>query len=322
MIFKCYKKLDNTSLAVAIFLLALLSFASMEATAKYLSVTYPVLQVVWARYIFHYLAFLIFYIFFFSMLKSEKIFITRSIKLHLARSCSLFLMTFCFFYSLSVLPIADATAIVFAAPIIIMALSPIFLKEKMDVYKWIAVFIGFLGMLIVVKPASIYDMIMDLSSSYNFKYLSAVFSAIFASFFFALYQMGSRALAVAGEKPITGVIYSGLIGALLTSICLLLNVFFSINLFDDIWSTPDIKGWTFLILAGFLGAVGQFLALVAYKYANATTLAPINYVHLIYAAVFSMIIFSDLPKLSTVFGSIIIIFSGLYAYKLSKRKVH
>ena len=97
MIFKCYKKLDNTSLAVAIFLLALLSFASMEATAKYLSVTYPVLQVVWARYIFHYLAFLIFYIFFFSMLKSEKIFITRSIKLHLARSCSLFLMTLCLF---------------------------------------------------------------------------------------------------------------------------------------------------------------------------------------------------------------------------------
>ena len=77
-------------------------------------------------------------------------------------------MTFCFFYSLSVLPIADATAIVFAAPIIIMALSPIFLKEKMDVYKWIAVFIGFLGMLMVVKQASIYDMIMHLSSSYNF----------------------------------------------------------------------------------------------------------------------------------------------------------
>lgn len=310
------KKFNNNGFAVLIFLLALLSFALMETTAKYLSTSYPVMQVVWARYIFHYLALIIFYIIFCFKVEFTEILKTNSIKLHVSRSCSLFLMTFCFFYSLSILPIADATAIVYVAPIIIVILSPFLLKEKMDILKWLSVSIGFIGMLVVLKPVSVYDMILDFS--FNFEYLSAILAAIFASLFFALYQIGSRALALAGEKPITGVVYSGLIGVLFTSAYLLLDGLFSLKFISNTWYAPNIQGWLFLILAGFLGALGQFLTLIAFKYASATVLAPINYVHLIYAATLSILVFSEIPKISTVFGGLIIIISGVFAYKLSQ----
>ena len=139
---------------ILIYISTLFFFAAMEAQAKYLSDNYTVIQIVWARYTFHFvvitLALLLLKIFNFRIDFKKP----RLLKVQILRSISLLLMTYFFFASLSKLPIAEATLIIFASPLITIVLSPWLLKEKVNFSTWLAVIIGFIGMIIVINPNS------------------------------------------------------------------------------------------------------------------------------------------------------------------------
>ena len=81
------------------------------------------------------------------------------------------------------------------------------------------------------------------------------------------------------------------------------------------WESPRFNGWILLISVGCFGAIGQLLILWAYAKSKATTLAPISYCHIIWAVLFGFLIFSSLPNVQTVLGALLIVFSGIYAYK-------
>ena len=300
-------KVKTEQYGIFIYLGTLFFFAAMEAQAKYLSESFSVLQIVWARYTFHFvviaIALLILKIF------SYKVIIKKPnlLRVQILRSVALLLMTYFFFASLSKLPLAEATIILFIDPLITIILSPWLLKEKVNLSSWIAVFLGILGMLIVVNPNYIL-----FQPTVDKDWIIGIFYGILGALFYSLYKIATRVLAPK-ESTVTSLLFAGAAGVILTSIFMLIN-------FDPIagtesWESPKFNGWILLISVGCFGAIGQLLILWAYAKSKATTLAPISYCHIIWAVLFGFLIFSSLPNVQTVLGALLIVFSGIYAYK-------
>ena len=300
-------KVKTEQYGIFIYLGALFFFAAMEAQAKYLSESFSVLQIVWARYTFHFvfiaIALLILKIF------SYKVIIKKPtlLRVQILRSVALLLMTYFFFASLSKLPLAEATIILFIDPLITIILSPWLLKEKVNLSSWIAVLLGILGMLIVVNPNYIL-----FQPTVDKDWIIGIFYGILGALFYSLYKIATRVLAPK-ESTVTSLLFAGAAGVILTSIFMLIN-------FDPIsgtesWESPRFNGWILLISVGCFGAIGQLLILWAYAKSKATTLAPISYCHIIWAVLFGFLIFNSLPNVQTVLGALLIVFSGIYAYK-------
>ena len=300
-------KVKTEQYGIFIYLGTLFFFAAMEAQAKYLSESFSVLQIVWARYTFHFvviaIALLILKIF------SYKVIIKKPnlLRVQILRSVALLLMTYFFFASLSKLPLAEATIILFIDPLITIILSPWLLKEKVNLSSWIAVLLGILGMLIVVNPNYIL-----FQPTVDKDWIIGIFYGILGALFYSLYKIATRVLAPK-ESTVTSLLFAGAAGVILTSIFMLIN-------FDPIsgtesWESPRINGWILLISVGCFGAIGQLVILWAYAKSKATTLAPISYCHIIWAVLFGFLIFNSLPNVQTVLGALLIVFSGIYAYK-------
>ena len=289
------------------YIFTLLIFAAMEAQAKYLAETFSVTQIVWARYIFHFIIVIIIIISlevlgFKTGIKKPKL-----LKVQILRSLSLLLMTYCFFTCLSKLPIVEATIISFTSPLITVLLSPFLLKEKVTYSLLLAVGVGFIGMFIAVSPnGQFFDLI-----KYNDWFIGVLFG-IASGLFYSLYQIGTRVLAPV-ESNMTSLIFASLAGVIFTSVLIIINFDPASN--GIAWKTPLISEWLLLISVGVFGVIGQLLILLAYSKARAVTLAPISYVHIIWASIFGYVIFNSTPNIQSLFGALIIILAGIYTYK-------
>ena len=300
-------KIKSEKVGIIIYIFTLLSFASMEALAKFLSDDFSVTQIVWARYTFHFLIVLLGVVLvhllgFNSGLKYPKLILVQAL-----RSVALLLMTYFFFTSLSILTLAEATIILFFSPLITVVLSPFLLKEEVNSSCWLAVIIGFIGMIIVIDPSNIINF-----ENIDLIWFKGIIYGILGALFYSLYKIATRVLAPK-ESTVTSLLFAGAAGVILTSIFMLIN-------FDPIsgtesWESPRFNGWILLISVGCFGAIGQLLILWAYAKSKATTLAPISYCHIIWAVLFGFLIFSSLPNVQTVLGALLIVFSGIYAYK-------
>jgi len=299
--------IENEKIGIVIYIFTLMSFAAMEALAKFLSHDFSISQIVWARYTFHFLIVLfgviLIHLFGFnSGLKYPKLIIVQVL-----RSLALLLMTYFFFTSLSILTLAEATIILFFSPLITVVLSPFLLKEKVTESSWLAVIIGFIGMIIIINPTNIINY-----QDMNFIWFKGIIYGIAGALFYSLYQIGTRVLAPV-ESPLTSLIFSCLAGLIGTTILILLDYDMSSSL--KVWKSPNFYEWSLLVTVGFFGALGQFLILGAYSKAKAITLAPISYTHIIWATIFGYIIFDSLPSLQTLLGGILIVCSGFYTFK-------
>ena len=299
--------IENEKIGIVIYIFTLMSFAAMEALAKFLSHDFSISQIVWARYTFHFLivlfgVILIHLLGFNSGLKYPKLILLQAL-----RSLALLLMTYFFFTSLSILTLAEATIILFFSPLITVVLSPFLLKEKVTESSWLAVIIGFIGMIIVINPTNIINY-----EDMNFIWFKGIIYGIAGALFYSLYQIGTRVLAPV-ESPLTSLIFSCLAGLIGTTILILLDYDLSSSL--KVWKSPNFYEWSLLAIVGFFGALGQFLILGAYSKAKAITLAPISYTHIIWATIFGYIIFDSLPSLQTLLGGILIVCSGVYTFK-------
>tara|TARA_B100000686_G_scaffold338737_1_gene411718 strand:+ start:22525 stop:23448 length:924 start_codon:yes stop_codon:yes gene_type:complete len=299
--------LQNEKYGIFAYIITLFFFASMEALAKYLSETFTVIQIVWARYAFQFILVII-VIFFIEVfgyntgIKKPKL-----LKIQIFRSLSLVLMTYCFFASLSKLPLVEATIISFIFPLITVLLSPVLLREKVTFSSLIAVSIGFLGMVVALIPNADFNNFNE-----NNDWFLGILLGIASAFFYSLYQILTRVIANK-DSAVTSLLFSGLAGLLLTSIFVIINVD-PVSL-EKAWKAPVIYEWLFLIFVGTLGAIGQFFILLAYSKARALTLAPISYIHLLWATIFGYLIFNYVLNIQTLFGALLIIFSGIYTYK-------
>ncbi len=276
-------------------LFATLLFVSLDSTVKYLVQTYPVPQMVWARYMFHMLFLLL-------LLRGRipTVIKTRRLGVQLVRSLLLLGTTALFFTGLRYVPIAEASAIMFVTPIIVTAFSVPLLGERVGLPRWIGVFVGFGGALIILRPGG--NMLM-LASLLPFG----------AACVYALYQITTRMLSQS-DGPLTTLMYTALVGTLAASF---VAPFF--------WITPDLKGWLLMALTGILGGVGHFSLIKAFQSTQAATITPFGYANLVWATLSGIIFFGEYPDPGTYLGAAVIVGSGLFIFyrerQLARRNV-
>ena len=252
----------------------------MDGLAKYLSADLHYLEVVWGRYIFMVLISVpITYIFFKKHLGWPK-----NLNIQFLRSTFLFLSTVLFFYAISILPLADSLTLMFVSPIIVTLLAAIILKEKVDIRRWIAVFVGFIGALIIIRPGF---------SEFN----PASLAAIGAGFSYALYIISTRKLSTI-DHPLLTLIFTGLSSAILISIIV-----------PFVWITPTFNQWVLLIGLATAGTIGHFFLILSFMYAEASKLAPFAYFEIVTNIIIGYYFFGDFPDFWIWIGLFIIISS-------------
>ena len=263
----------------------------MDGIAKYLSTEVHFLQVVWGRYFFMLLISIpLAFIFFRKELRFPK-----SISVQLWRSFFLFLSTVFFFFFLSIISLAEALTLAFVSPIIVTVLSIFYLKEKVGIHRWLAVFIGFFGVLIIIRPGFI-----DL----NFASLSALLAGIS----YAFYILYTRKLSFTDSAFVT-LIFTGSIGFLIISLIVPL-----------VWINLSLQQVLFLILLASIGTVGHFLIILSLRLGEASKLAPLGYFEISTNILVGYVFFDDLPDIWIYLGLLLIVMSGIYIFIRENRK--
>lgn len=255
----------------------------MDGLAKFLSQEIHFLQVVWGRYFFMAL----FSILIASLFFRKHLHFPKGIKIQVLRSLFLFLSTIFFFYAISVISLAEALTLAFISPIVATILSFFILKESVGPRRWIAVIMGFIGVLFVIRPGF---------AEVNM----ATVGAVCAGVCYAFYIISTRKLSSI-DSPLMTLIFTGLSGAIVIS---LIVPFY--------WSSLNFNGWLILISLAAIGTLAHFLLILSLNYAEASKLAPLSYSEIIMNVIIGYYFFGDFPNQWIWIGLIIIIASGVY----------
>ena len=269
--------------AITFNLLAWVMLPIMDGFAKYLSSDLPLLQITWARYFFTVaFTFPIMFFFYRNQLKwSEKP------KLQFLRGLILLTANICFFYSISVISLAKALTLAFVAPLIVTAFSPIFLSEKVGLRRWLAVIIGFIGSLVVIRPGFV---------EINLASLAALGTGVMYGFYLII----TRKLSTS-DNPLLTLLLNGVVGAIIISIVM-----------PFVWVKPNLNQWSMMAAIGIFACVGHLFLILSLKYADASKLAPFSYFEIITNIIIGYYFFSDFPDNWTFLGLFIIVMSGIY----------
>jgi drug/metabolite transporter (DMT)-like permease len=265
-------------------LLAMTLLPSMNGIAKHLAADYPMVQVVWARFAGHLAAMTIL----FWPKLGPALYRTRRPRLQFVRSCIMFVSNTAFIAALPAIQLATASAIMFTAPLMVTALSVPLLGERVGWRRWSAVAVGFLGMLVIVRPGA------DLA-------LAGGLLVLVSATCFAFYQILTRRLAPY-DPPETTIVYTALVAAVAMTCALP---------FDSRLPDPAIDYLLFAVM-GTLGGLGQYFVIKALQYAPVSVAAPFTYTELIWAATIGYLVFGALPDALTWTGAAIIVGSGIY----------
>ena len=269
--------------ALPLVLLAGICFSTLDATAKFLLQDHALFLVVWARYAGQ-------------MLVVAPIAWTRAgpgfwrthhLKMQLARSLCLVSATACFFAGLRFLPLAEASAISFLAPMFAIVLSMPVLGERPTRARWIASIVGFAGILMLVRPGSAV-------------FHPATLLLVGAAISNALYQLLTRRLP--NDTPYTTLFYTAMVGTVGLSIALP---------FVGMPATATVRDVLALLLLGLLAGVGHWMFISAFLMAPASLLAPFTYVQMVWATIYGYLVFNQLPDRFSALGMAVIVASGV-----------
>ena len=258
----------------------------MDAIAKFLSSDLSFFQITWARYFFTVLfTFTCMFFFYKSQIK-----LSQNLTLQLSRGLTLLCANICFFYSISVISMAKALTLAFVAPLVTTSLSSIFLKEKVGFKRWIAVFVGFIGTLVIIRPGFI-----ELNL--------ATIAAIGTGCFYGVYLIITRKLH-STDSPLLTLLLTGVVGAIIASIFV-----------PFVWIAPTLQQWSWMALMGLFACLGHIFIILSLKYAEASKLAPFGYLEIVSNIIIGYYVFSDFPDKYTFIGLLVIVSSGLYVIK-------
>lgn len=263
---------------------AVFLFSSMDTLAKHMLKTYPLPPLIWARYTVHLL-------FMFVLLAPRmglNLIRTKRPGWQVLRGLLLVASTAFFYLALRHMPLAEAAAITFVAPVLVTALSGPMLGERVTTRQWTAVILGFLGVLIIIRPEG-----GVLSFAVVFPLVTALL--------FALYQIMTRQLA-GRENPFTTLFYTALVGTVATTLPLPLA-----------WQTPTLTQAGLMIAIGCLGGGGHFLLIRAVEVASPTALAPFIYTQLVWSTLLAFLAFHEFPDAGSLVGMLVIVGAGLLA---------
>jgi len=282
---------DDRVLAGALLMLAAMVVVPwMDGIAKYLGGRYPVMQIVWARYFFHVVVLLP------VVLWRHPVgaLWPRRPAVQILRGGLLFGSTALIFAAIRAMPLADALALVFVAPLVVTALSPLVLAEAVGARRWGAVVVGFLGAMLVVRPGA-------------GAVAPAALLALAAGGVHGLYYLTTRLLAGSAPALIT-LLYTALLGAVVSSAAV-----------PFVWVAPSPFDFALMAAIGVIALLGHLLVIMAFERAPASLLAPLGYAEIVMMTAIGWMLFGDFPGRLTLAGIAVIVASGLYIARRGRR---
>ena len=287
-------------LGIACLVLGQWTLSLLDTAGKLLAQSgYHVVMIAWMRYSLNTVLMALVLAPHFYRKHGQSILRTRRPGLQVLRATLLLLSTIVFFSVLKIAPLSEGTAMNFCAPLFVLAISPWLLKERSYASRWVAVCVGFAGMLIVMRPGgsiSTMGVVLGLTSA-------MIFAAVVV-----LTRKTNQS-----DHPMVTLFYGGLVGMLLSSA---IAPFF--------WTPhqPTTAEWLILASTGITSTVGHLLVNSAYKHAEASLLAPYAYLQIISATMMGWLAFGQLPDNLTAIGIAIICTGGVGIAYVEHRRVH
>ena len=285
--------LSKNQLGFLYMFLSIIGFSLMDVIVKW-SVDYPVGQVLFFRGFFG----IIFYFFIIPRERLHDFYKTKRPGLHSLRCIAGLIAIIAIFIALRKLPLATVVSISFAAPIFTTIFSIFLLSEKVGIYRWLAVLVGFIGILIITEPGI---------SNLNIYY---IFPIIFC--------LGLSYVAITLRQLST------------TEPVWLISLFFSIAItflsFLTLpfgWVMPSFNHFLILSLVGIFGGVSNLWLSQSYKYSEVSLVTPLKYLTLVFAIIFGYFIWDEIPTIKTLIGAILVIVSTLIIFRreIYKKKI-
>ncbi len=280
---KAPARADHPFKGIALILASTVFLGASDVTAKYLSATLPSVEIAWIRFLTFAL------IMSPAMFRGSPLFALRTerLGLQLMRGAALVGSSLFFISGLRYLPIAEASATGFVAPLFVTALSIVFLSEKVGVRRWLATAVGLLGVLIILRPGT--------SAFHVAAFFPLVSAVAWACTLIMTRMMSGR------EHVLTTMTYSSIAGLCILS-----------ALVPFVWVTPSWHDIAFGVFIGVASTAGQWIVVLAFRYADASVLAPFSYTQLLWVSILGFMVFGEVPDIWTVTGAVFIVGSGLY----------
>ena len=265
-------------------------FVCQDSTARILVRSYPVMEIAFARYLIHMIL-----VSLFLACRDPRLMISRRPVVQILRSFFLLGATVFAMLALRIMPLVDFSAIVWVAPVLVAALSVFLLHEKVSPGLWVSVLAGLTGVWVVIGRTN-----MDFSFSMLFPFLAALTNAF--------YQITTRLLHGA-DSSLTTLFYTALAG-----------VFFCGGFLPFVAVAPNLVGAGLMLLLGLLGVASHFCLIRAFSAAPANIVAPFGYTALLWAILFSLLIFGEVPSPRALFGAALIVAVGLFIFLRGRRQ--
>lgn len=277
------QRTDRPFRGIALVIASTVFLACSDALAKYLTRSLPPVEIAWIRFF----VFLLIMSPAVLMRRGGNVLATKRPAIQVLRGIGLVSSSLFFIWGLGYLPIAEASATAFIAPMFVTCLSIVMLSEKVGVRRWVATLVGLVGVLIVVRPGT---------AAFHAAALFPIVSALGWAFALVLTRQ------IAGvDRPVTTMAYSAIVGFVVLS---LLAPFF--------WVTPTWQQVGIAVVIGISSTLGHWIVVLAYRHADASVLAPFTYSQLVWVSLLGFVMFAEIPDRFTVLGACIIICSGLY----------
>ena len=283
-------KLSLTATGIIFAILAYFSFSLLDTIQKTVVIYHSIFQILFLKY---------FFTLFLSITESyrknnQNFYKTNNLRLQITRSILSIIESGCFVLSFRYLSLADAHSIASLTPVIVVALSAIILREKVNLKTWIAIFIGFIGVLIIMRPGlSIFD--------------PKSMIPLAAAFFLSLYQIVTRKVSEYDSSE-TSLFYTSVVGIILLSF-----------LVPFYWQPMQSFSYLLFLGVGIFFSLGIYFQIIALSFAKASVVQPFHYSLILWAIILGYIFYNDLPDLPTVIGAIIITLSGIYVLNIRSK---
>jgi drug/metabolite transporter (DMT)-like permease len=274
---------DRPFRGIALILASTVFLGASDVTAKYLSATLPSIEIAWIR-------FLVFALIMSpAMLPGSPLYALRTGRpgRQMMRGVALLASSLFFISGLRFLPIAEASATAFVSPLFVTALSIVFLGERVGLRRWLATAVGLIGVLIILRPGT---------SAFH----AAAFFPLVSALAWACTLIMTRMMS-GKEHVITTMTYSSIAGVGILS-----------ALVPFVWVAPSWHDILFGVFIGAASTAGQWIVVLAFRYADASVLAPFSYSQLLWVSILGFIVFGEVPDVWTVSGAAFIVASGLY----------
>ena len=279
---------DRPLVAITLLCSATLCFAIMAGLVKSLTNDLPLPQIIWGRFFFHTLLVVLVF-----PLKVPTILVSARRELQVLRGVLVLGATTCAFTALQYIPMANVAAIGFVGPLLVVGMAGMLLHARVGVGRWVAVGIGFIGVLVILRPGA---GVMHWASL-----LPLVMAGCYAG-----YQILTR-IVRGMASPFTSLFYTALVGSIATSIAV---PFF--------WSTPAPLEWLTLVGIGLFGGAGHLMVIKAFELAPASTVAPFVYSELLWNLIVGWTIFAEAPDGWMLVGATILVGTGLYLLRTNR----